>query len=178
MSTTTVAPGTRMVFDDAALARVLDKVENAAIRGTFAELDVYLSVIADAARSQWYRQVDRDTGKSGDISGGVVAVSDTKIRGTIGTSDIRRGGKGGKPAIFYIHRPGPLSWKRRDVRESERDAYRAAGKPVPRYIYYPNPKRGDGAFLVAELINKPANAGKRELKAAVRRAIIEQYRRS
>jgi len=178
MSTTTVAPGARLVFDDAALARVLAKVENAAIRGAFGEVDVYISVVADSAKAQWYKQVDRDTGKSGDISGGVVAVTDTRIRAVIGTSDTRRGGKGGKPAIFYIHRPGPLSTKRRLLRESEVIALRAAGKRVPKYVYFPNPKASDGAFLVPELINKPANAGKRALKAAIRAAIIAQYRRS
>ena len=177
MSTTTVAPGARLVFDDAALARVLSQVENAAIRGAFTEVDVYLSVVADAARSQWYREVDRDTGKSGDITGGVVSVSPTRIRAAIGTSDTRRDKKKGKPVIFYVHRPGPLSDKRRAPRPNEVDALKAAGKRVPKYIYYPNPKRSDGAYLVVELINKPVNAGKRELKTAIRRAIVAQYRR-
>ena len=177
MSRINVAPGARLVFDDAALARVLDKVQNATIRGVFQELDVFLSVTADAARSQWYREVDRETGRSGDITGGVVSVTDDRIRAAIGTGDTRKDKKHGKPVVFYVHRPGPLSTKRRAPRPSEVEALKAAGKRVPRYIYYPNPKAGDGAFLVTELINKPVNEGKRMLKSAIRAAIIAQYKR-
>lgn len=177
MSTVTVAPGARMAFDDAALARVLSKVENAVARATFTELDVYLSVIADSARLQWYQQVDRDTGKSGDIEGGVVAVSPTRIRGVIGSTDTRKG-KGGKAVIFYVRRPGPLSTKRRAPRQADLDRARAEGKRPPRWVSYPNPKASDGRFLVPELITKPANAGKRLVKQTIKREIVAQFRRS
>lgn len=175
MSTVNVAPGARMVFDDAAAQRVIAKIENAAVRATVTELDVYLGVIGDSAHALWYKQVDKKTGLSGQISGGVIAVSDTKIRGIVGTSDTRR--EKGKPLIVYIRRPGPLSTKRRPVRESEKNALRAAGKRVPKYIEYPNPKASDYGYLATELINKPANAGKRELRKVIRAQIVALYRR-
>jgi hypothetical protein len=174
VSTTTVAPGAKLVFDDAALARVLDKIENAVVRATVGELDVYLSVIGDSARVQWYQQVDRKTGKSGDISGGVTTVTETRIRAVIGSSDTRK--EKGKSVLFFIRRPGPLSTKRRLARENEKERARQEGRPVPKYITYPNPKASDGAYLVAELINKPANEGKRELRKAIKAQIRANYR--
>lgn len=104
---------------------------------------------ASKARGLWYQQVDRRTGKSGDIQS-VLVLSDTEARVSVGSTDTRVAGR--KPVPLWVHRPGPFSVKHRSATEAE--TTKGKGKRVT----YPNPKASDGKFLVVELIRKPVRA--------------------
>lgn len=158
-------------FDDI-VRRIEDAVQGATVRETYA----MVALVADDAASSWYRQVDKRTGDSGTVRA-AWREKGTRLHFEIGNDDSRKDPKSGKPALFFIHRPGPFSKKRRAATPSEQDAIFKRDGRYAKYVLYPNPKASDGAYLLSELIKKPANAGRRKLTARLARTIVAAIER-
>jgi hypothetical protein len=176
VSTDTIRSGEVTLRMSADFAAIMERIEGGAQAATVQQTYALVSSVAADAESAWYRQVDRETGKSGNIS------ADWTERGAllsfrIGNSDQRRDKRSGKPILFFIHRPGPFSTKERATTETERQRMREAGQPVLGKRKYPNPKASDGRNLLAELITKPANAMKRNLMQRLGNDIVRAIER-
>lgn len=111
--------------------------------------------VAAAAERDWYAQVDRESGDSGEIRS-VTTITERSVRVDVGSTDKRT--VKGKPVVVYVHRPFATSVVYEAVAPAEfwRTPERMRGKfPT---IKRPNPKAGDGRFLLAELVKKPVKA--------------------
>ena len=123
--------------------------------------------VAGNARARWYEQVDRRTGKSGDIRASVEVDGD-RIRLRVGSTDERRAG--GKPLVVYVHRPGAYSLV--EVKVSAREWHAAPPEQRGRFGFLKklNPKASDGKYLLQELVNKPMQAALGTIKKEVTKA--------
>lgn len=128
--------------------------------------------VAANARTKWYRQVDRETGKSGDIQV-FTTVYEDKIRVSVGSTDTRTAGRGSKPVVVYIKRPKRRSKIERDATDAER-----ADGTADRWghVDVPNPKAADGKFLLNELIRKPVTLKIKALTPELARLIAARAR--
>lgn len=176
------------------LEKFARQILTAAQTATIAKMEEEAEKIASEARSAWYSQVKRRTGKTGDIqvyttidaSQGVVKVS-------IGSSDTRLAGK--KPAWVLVKRPGPGSLIKQQVTVEEywatpaalrgnfrpRKANEKKGWPADNgtgpYIYVLNPLASDGKNLATELVRKPAMQKIKELAPLIVAALKAEMAR-
>jgi len=124
-----------------------------------------------SASSRWYQQVRRRTGKSGQIVSTLEIRDDSAIV-KVGSTDDRIG-KGGKPSVVFVRRPGVLSTIERPATDAEYHARRSAGmKPGEAYwVRQPNPLASDGGYLLLELVRRPFRTGVRGALAKVKKEI-------
>lgn len=176
MSTETIRNGEVTLKMNADFARIIGRIEDGAQAATVQQTYALVSLVADDARADWYRQVDKETGASGTVSAGWQERG-TRLSFRIGNSDARKDKKSGKPILFYVHRPGPFSTKDRRATETEKQRARDMGQRAPSRVKYPNPKASDGRFLLAELITLPANAMRRKLMQRLGRDIVRSIER-
>ena len=148
--------------DLAGMARRI--VENAQ-RGAGRVLLQDAEAVRSEASSLWYQQVRRRTGKSGDIQTSL-EVQEDRVVVKVGSTDTRTG-KGGKPAVVYVHRPGALSVTTRPATQAEYHQRRSQGMDAKEayWIPVPNPLAGDGKFLLPELVKTPF---RRRVKASIK----------
>ena len=176
MSTTVIRNGEVTLKMSADFRGIIEGISGGAQAATVEQVYAMVSLVAADASQEWYRQVERETGKSGDITAGWTEAGD-RLTFSIGHNDSRLDKKKGKPILYYVHRPGPLSTKSRKATASEREADIAAGRTPRRYVQYPNPRASDGKYLVVELIRKPANEGKRKVAQRLAGRITEAIKR-
>lgn len=96
-------------------------------------MEEHAAQLAATARREWYGPsgVNRETGKSGDIQ--VVTTVDTArgvVRVSIGSTDVRKAGKTGKPLAAFIHQHWTSSLRAKAVTRDEWFAWRRKGAPV------------------------------------------------
>lgn len=157
--------------------RALDAVEGGEV---VRRLEAEAEAVAEEARGFWYRQVDKETGLSGDIQV-VTTVSDTEVRVGIGSTDRRTAGKTGKPLPVMVHRPTARSLKRVEVTRAdyfkapERLRHFEDGKF---YLDSPNPLASDGKYLLQELVRKPAKVKLQALAPELARLLAQKMGRS
>lgn len=177
--TTVKGPGARVTIG-AELQRALDQIEDAAVRAVSKAVVREAEAVAVGAEAAWYDHVARRTGRSGRFASGLRVRGDT-ISGVVETLDNRTAGKTGKPVVYYVKRPGPLSTVERKLTRDEYAAlmkdYRASGKlpegfeaaidangrPNAVKKRAPNPKASDGKPLLPELVTKPGRAAAKRL---------------
>jgi hypothetical protein len=126
-------------------------------------------VAAEAARD-WYSQVDKESGQSGEIRA-VTTITPASVRVDVGSTD-RRSVKG-KPVVVFVHRPYATSVIYEAVTPAEffKTPQRMRGKfPT---VKKPNPKASDGKFLLQELVKKPVKALKKRLALELGRKIAD-----
>lgn len=124
--------------------------------------------VAREAEQQWYQQVNKDTGQSGNITT-VTTVTDKSVRVDVGSLDRRM--VGGKPLIVYIHRPAPISIVYESVSPAEFWKTPVSMRGKYPTIKRPNPKAADGKFLLELLIKKPIRQIKKKLGRELGRQI-------
>lgn len=149
--------GTSTVTLDDGLDRFIRSALSAAEKEVVGHLEAAAEAVAADARGKWYQQVERRTGKSGDIV--VFTTFDTgkgEVRVTVGSTDIRK--QGSTPVAVLVHRPGPLS--------------QVSKKGVQGRVT--NPLVSDGRALMLELVRKPVRATVRSLGPALGRAIASR----
>lgn len=171
MSTDTIRDGEVTLKMKADFRAIIERIGGGAQAATVEQVYAMFSLIASDASSEWYRQVDRESGKSGVVSAAWEEKGD-KLNFSVGNNDNRRDKKTGKPILYYIHRPGPLSTHSRKATASEREADIAAGRKPRVRVNYPNPKASDGKYLVVELIRKPAREGQRKVATRLGAQIV------
>lgn len=171
MSTETIREGEVTLKMSADFRAIIERIAGGAQAETVEQMYAMVSLVAADASADWYRQVDRESGKSGVVLASWEEKGDQLVF-KIGNSDTRLDKRTGKPVLYYIHRPGPLSSRSRKATEAEREADRAAGRRPRVWTQYPNPRASDGKFLMVELIRKPANAGKRKVAERLAARIV------
>jgi hypothetical protein len=120
-----------------------------------------LEPVAIEAENQWYQQVDRKTGRSGQIAA-VLTYSLEAVRVDVGSLD-RRTSKTGKPVVVFIKRPSATSTILEPVSaQTWYDTDEIMRSKYP-FIKRRNPKASDGKNLLNELIKKPVKAKRRAL---------------
>ncbi|HND34664.1 MAG TPA: hypothetical protein PLA94_31890, partial [Myxococcota bacterium] len=115
--------------------------------------------VQGSASSRWYQQVRRRTGKSGHIVSTLEIRDDSAIVRVGSTDD--RVGKGGKPSVVFVRRPGALSIIERPATDAEYHARRSSGMKAGEAYWIkdkPNPLAADGGFLLLELVRRPFRA--------------------
>jgi len=120
-----------------------------------------LEPVAIEAENQWYQQVDRKTGQSGQIAA-VLTYSPDSVRVDVGSLDSRTS-KTGKPVVVFVHRPSATSTILEPVSAQtyfDTDTVMRGKYP---FIKRRNPKASDGKNLLTELVKKPVKAKKRSL---------------
>ncbi|HYF53372.1 MAG TPA: hypothetical protein VEA41_03855 [Salinarimonas sp.] len=151
--------------------RVLEGAQGAAVR----VLEEEAEKVAAAARGQWYQDVNRRTGLTGQIEVfTTIDAARNEVRVGIGSLDTRK--SGGKPRWVMVRRASPTSMIKVEVSVEEYwqtpRALRANFHPLPAdekkrrpadvgtgpYVFKANPKAGDGKSLEVELVRKPAKA--------------------
>lgn len=132
--------------------------------------------VASRAKADWYNQVEKETGLSGQI--GVRTVIDVgrgEVRVSVGSTDDRTA-KNGKPLVVYVHRPRPDSLIRKKVdHRTYWDTPPQLRSKYP-YILTKNPLTSDGKFLVPELLRKPMKARIAGLGPAIAAAVAQRVR--
>ena len=151
-----------LFHDLAGMARRI--VENAQ-RGAGRVILQDAEAVRSEASSLWYQQVRKRTGQSGTIET-ALEVREDRIIVKVGSTDSRVG-KGGKPAVVFVHRPGSLSIVTRPATADEYHKRRSQGMDAKEayWIPVPNPLAGDGKFLLPELVKTPF---RRRVKASVK----------
>ena len=116
--------------------------------------------VAAAAARDWYSQVDKETGGSGEIRA-VTTITPASVRVDVGSSDQRT--VKGRPVVVFVHRPYATSVIYEAVTPAEffRTPERMRGKYPT--VKRPNPKASDGKFLLQELVKKPVKALKKRI---------------
>ena len=175
MSTSTIRSGEVTLKMSADFRAIMERIAGGAQAETVEQVYAMVSLVAEDATQEWYRQVERETGKSGQVVAAWREVGD-RLDFMVGNSDTRTDGKTGKPLLYYVHRPGPFSTKTRRATEAEQEADRAAGRRPRAFVKYPNPRRSDGKYLVVELIRKPGNQGKRKVSQRLAQRITAAIR--
>jgi len=127
--------------------------------------------VQGSASSRWYQQVRRRTGKSGHIVS-TLDIRENSAIVKVGTTDDRIG-KGGKPSVVFVRRPGALSTIERPATDAEYHTRRSAGmKPGEAYwVRQPNPLASDGGFLLLELVRRPIRTGVKQSLTAIKKEI-------
>lgn len=171
MGTTRYTDGNVTITLDDGLERWCRAILDEAQREMVGQAEALAQEVASAAQGQWYDQVQKRTGKSGDIT--VVTTFDAArdtVRVTVGSTDTRL--TKGKPVAVLVHRPTALSEVMTEITRREYNEARAAGraKEVVHarrgdkargivagkfYRFTHNPKASDGKNLMVELIRKP-----------------------
>lgn len=156
--TTRYRDGAVTVTLDGGLEAFVRKAVEASLRVPLSVLEAEAEVVAAEGRGKWYKEVNRRTGRSGDIRV-VTTVSTTEVRVSIGSTDTRLD-KRGRAAALFVRAPGPLSQLQRRATKEEYRQARAAGKShgSALWVSYDNPKRSDGHFLIQTLVRKPGQA--------------------
>ncbi len=171
MGTTRYTDGNVTITLDDGLEKWCRSILDEAQREMVTQAETEAQAVADAAKGQWYEQVQKRSGKSGDIT--VVTTFDAArdvVRVTVGSTDTRL--NKGKPVAVLVHRPSSLSQIATEITRREYSDARAAGrsKDVVHarrgdkargivagkfYRFSHNPKAADGKNLMVELIRKP-----------------------
>lgn len=176
---TTFSDGTVTVTLDDRLDAWARSFLSDAERQALAVLEREAEAVKVAAEAQWYQQVTRRTGRSGDLQ--VVTRIDGStgnVRVSLGSTDTRA--VGSKPVPVLVHRPGPLSEVRKEITRAEYTAARKAGdrkvvharKDGKFYRYSDNPKASDGRFLLVELVRKPLRLRVNKIKPELARVLV------
>lgn len=155
MSTRYRAPDGVTVTLGPELEQLVRRTLGAAERAAVEILEREGRAVATAAERDWYDQVDRESGASGEIRA-VTTITPKSVRVDVGSTD-RRTVKG-KPVVVYVHRPFATSIVYEAVSPAEfwKTPERMRGKfPT---VKRPNPKASDGKYLLAELVKKPVKA--------------------
>lgn len=187
MSTLRYTDGSVTVTLDEGLEDLVRRALDAAAGATVQVMERAAEKVAAQARADWYAAdtgVTRQTGSSGDVRV-VTTVTPDEVRVSVGSADLTK--------ARYVHRPGPLSTVAEEI--SEADYYAAkragglrastvfharqsdAGRGVVAGKYYkrvPNPRAGDGKFLVVELVRRPMTAKVKAITPELGRAIAER----
>jgi len=171
------------------LEQALDRIAGGAFRAAREGLAAKLDPIAQRAESEWYTQVKRRTGKSGQWAS-VVEVSDTQVRGYVESLDTRKDKKG-RPAWVFVRRPKAISVVELKVDDAEyaevMAEYRATGKLPPNYEGWKradglisnlqriarNPLADDGGSPAQDLVVRPTRAAAKELVKTIGPAIAK-----
>jgi hypothetical protein len=158
--------GSVTVAVDGTLERTLRDAVRAASRGIADSIEALVDEVSDDAKTDWYEQVDKRTGKSQASITPEMRITTDKVTGVVYAT---------QKATYMIRRPGPLSTlsSRRvaDPREyfEVRDYYRKNGRMPEGYTYArledgdpvgvrktrPNPKASDGKSMWVENVLKP-----------------------
>lgn len=154
--------GSVTVTLDEGMERFVRGLLSAAETETVATLEAEATIVADYAREQWYRRVERETGQSGDI-GTVTTIDGARgeVRVSVGSRDPRKD-KRGRPAVAFVRAPGPLSLVLKRVDHKQYWATPAGMRHKYPFILEPNPAASDGSYLLQTLIRTPM---KRRVKA-------------
>lgn len=153
MGVTRYSDGTTTITLGGAVEAHVRKLILAMHGGVVEVLEREAEAVRAKAEADWYTQVTRRTGKSGNIEV-VTTVTPTEIRVAIGSTDLAK--------AKYVHRPGPLSQITRKAKGADFASGKALASPPGKRISgrgvvtEDNPKASDGKFLLQELIGKPA----------------------
>jgi hypothetical protein len=150
------------------------------------QLEAIGSTIVTSAEATWYTQVERETGRTGQIMDEVRLTPD-KLSVVVMPQDTK--------VTYMVRRPGPNSTKTRVATKEEFSAEMirfqqtgqvsekwtnegirfSKGRPTVLRTRYPNPLASDGKLLWQELVIKPGKALgaklKREGSSAIREAV-------
>lgn len=147
------------------LAGMARRVVEGAQRGAGRLLLQDAEAVRSEASALWYQQVRKRTGQSGRIET-ALEIREDRVLVKVGSTDSRVG-KGGKPAVVYVHRPGALSVTTRPATAEEYHKRRSQGMDTKEayWIAIPNPLAGDGKFLLPELVKTPF---RRRVKSSIK----------
>lgn len=143
--------------------------------------------VASQARRDWYTQVTRRTGRSGDV-GTTVTIDTNKEKATVsvGSTDLEK--------AKYVHRPGRLSTVPVEITEKEYRDARAKGGAVAATVFHArktqpgkteagkwyrsehSPNANDGKYLIGELIRKPMTQAMKALQPQILEAIDKRLK--
>ena len=161
MSTRYRSGGVTVTVDDG-LERWMRGLMDAAEAETIALLEAEAREVMEFARGRWYQEVERETGKSGDLEV-VTTFTDTgDVIVGVRSKDTRV--RGGKPVAAMVHRPGPLSRSTVEVTRAEYGRIKKGPKPREawksrrtgkHYALVHNKGSSDGQVLFIELVRKP-----------------------
>ena len=164
----------------------LDRVVNTVYAEVRDQLESIGETIVTSAESQWYDQVDRKTGETGQI-GDELRLTPDKLSVVVMPDRTKR--------TYMVHRPGPNSTLTRLATKEEFSAEMVRfqktgqvsekwtkegirfnkGRPTVLRTRFANPKASDGKLLWQELVIKPGKALglrlKREGSAAIKEAV-------
>ena len=135
---------------------------DAAEAETVALLEAEAREVMEFARGRWYQEVERETGKSGDLETVTTFGADGSVGVGIRSRDTRV--RGGKPVAAMVHRPGPLSRSTVEVTRAEYGRIKKGPKPREawksrktgkHYALVHNKGSSDGKVLFIELVRKP-----------------------
>lgn len=135
---------------------------DAAEAETVALLEAEAREVMEAARGRWYQEVERETGKSGDLETVTTFGADGSVSVGIRSKDSRV--RAGKPVAAMVHRPGPLSRQRVQISRAEYGAIKKGPNPKDAwksskdgkfYTMKDNLAKSDGAYLFVTLVRKP-----------------------
>lgn len=182
MKVTRITDGPVTIRLDDGMDRLARALLSASETETVHVLEAAGAEVARTAEAQWYEEVTRRTGKSGQMD--VVTTFDTgrdRVVVSVGSSDTRtnRGGFRG-PLAQYVHRPGPLSMRDRYVTRGEWWAAKKRGLPVRVWgppgnrtyvVEEHNPDAGDGGYLLPRLVVRPMQVRVRALLPEIGRRI-------
>lgn len=137
---------------------------DAAEAETVALLEAEAREVMEFARGRWYQEVQRETGKSGDLETVTTFGADGSVSVGIRSKDTRV--RAGKPVAAMVHRPGPLSKERvqitraeyADIKKQPKPRLQEAWKSRETGKYYTMRDRlakSDGAYLFVTLVRKP-----------------------
>lgn len=130
--------------------------------------------VQTSASARWYQQVRRRTGKSGHIVS-TLDIRENSAVVKVGSTDDRVG-KGGKPSVVFVHRPGALSTVERPATDAEYHARRSAGMSRAQAYWIkseqPNPLASDGGYLLLELVRRPFRAAVKSALKDIKKEIV------
>ena len=152
--------------------------------------------LAGVARAAWYREVQRETGLSGDIDTvTTIDVSRGSVTVSIGSTDPRKD-KRGRPAVAFVHRPKALALAPVEITKAEYEAHRRKGgadadlafharRDQPGSIvqagkYYKlvhSPHASDGRYMLQERVRKPAKEMTTKIAPEVGRRIAARLQK-
>lgn len=127
--------------------------------------------VQSSASARWYQQVRERTGKSGRIVS-TLDIRENSAVVKVGSTDDRVG-KGGKPSVVFVRRPGALSTIERPATDAEYHARRSAGMKAGEayWVRQPNPLASDGGYMLLELVRRPFRAGVKASLSKVKKEI-------
>ncbi len=167
---------------DDGLAEWTRSLLDAAEAATVELLEAEATEVMLAAKARWYKEVERETGKSGDLETVTTFNSDGSVVVGVRSRDTRI--QGGKPVAAMVHQPMPLS--RVKVRVSREEYGRIKKGPKPRdawksrddghfYALKPNKGASDGQPLFLMLVRKPLLARVPKITAQLGERIVARH---
>jgi len=146
------------------LEAALDRMISTTYAEIKREVEAIASDVTDYARAEWYQNVTRRTGKTGDGIDYEMRLTPTHLRGVVFSST---------RSTYYVHRPGPFSklGRRVDGPEFARlmHEYRTTGKLPEGYTVgrFTRTRRPVGVFRTEAINAKRPRDGKNLWKIVV-----------